>query len=64
MSSRDYYMKGFDDPTVLAYEDFAVNVAILFGASSTVAKKDMRDVVEFEIKLANVRRKSLKLIKA
>ncbi|XP_060595469.1 neprilysin-4-like [Ruditapes philippinarum] len=54
MSSRDYYMKGFEDPRLLAYEEFAVNVAILFGASNAVAKKDMRDVINFEIKLANL----------
>jgi hypothetical protein len=48
-------MKGFEDPRLLAYEEFAVNVAILFGASNAVAKKDMRDVINFEIKLANVR---------
>ncbi|KAL4221419.1 Membrane metallo-endopeptidase-like 1 [Mactra antiquata] len=54
MLSREYYMKDDSDPRLIAYKEFAVNVAILFGATDDVAKKDMSDVVEFEIKLAHL----------
>jgi len=54
MISRDYYMKGTDDVRLVAYEEFALEVAILFGANTTRAKKEMREMVLFEINLANV----------
>lgn len=54
MLSRDYYMKGIDDARLQAYEQFAVDVAMLFGANTSRAKKEMREMILFEINLANV----------
>lgn len=54
MPNRDYFLKGRNDPVLLAYEKFATDTAIKFGADPEVAKNDMRDMVDFEIKLANV----------
>ncbi|XP_023930213.1 neprilysin isoform X2 [Lingula anatina] len=52
MPSRDYFLKGRDEK-VEAYENFAVSLAILMGANETVAREEMREMVEFETKLAN-----------
>jgi hypothetical protein len=38
----------------MAYENYATQMAILFGANSMVATEDIQDMVDFEIKLANV----------
>lgn len=54
MMSRDYYMNGIDDLRLQAYEQYAVNVAMLFGANHSAAKQEMRDMILFEITLANV----------
>lgn len=53
MNHRDYFMKGLNDARIQAYEEFAVSLAIVFGANTSTAKKDMREMIEFEIKLAN-----------
>ena len=55
MPSRDYYMKGYNDSDVKIYEKFAINIAMLFGANETTAQKEIKDMVDFEIRLANVR---------
>lgn len=54
MPSRDYYLKGLEDPIVKMYHRFAKNVAVMIGANTTVAEKDMRDMVQLEVDLANV----------
>ena len=54
MPSREYYMKGHDDVGVQVYEQFAINVAILFGANESTAEKEIREMIDFEINLANV----------
>ena len=54
MPSRDYYMKGYEDSDVKIYEKFAINIAMLFGANETTAQKEIKDMVDFEIRLANV----------
>ena len=54
MPSREYYMKGHDDVGVQVYEQFAINVAILFGANASNAEREIREMIDFEIKLANV----------
>lgn len=55
MPNREYYLKGRNDKTLLAYEQFATEMAVMFGANEATAKNDMKDMVDFEIKLANVR---------
>ena len=54
MPSRDYYLKDRDDNMLKAYENFAVNVAMLLGAQRSQALPDMREMIDLEIKLANV----------
>lgn len=51
---REYLVKGINDKNVKAYFDFMVENAIIFGANRTSAETEMRDALEFEIKLANV----------
>ena len=54
MPNRDYFLKGRDDPTLLAYENYATQMAIMFGADPMTAKYDMKEMVDFEVRLANV----------
>ncbi|XP_076086424.1 endothelin-converting enzyme homolog isoform X1 [Mytilus galloprovincialis] len=54
MPNREYYLKGRNDKTLLAYEQFATEMAVMFGANEATAKNDMKDMVDFEIKLANI----------
>ncbi|KAL5013750.1 hypothetical protein ScPMuIL_008020 [Solemya velum] len=54
MPSRDYYLKGWEDESVRVYQEFAIDVALVFGANETAAEEEMRDMVTFEINLANV----------
>ena len=54
MPSPDYYLKSEDASFLQVYEKYARDVAILFGANEHRAKKEIHDVVELEVKLANV----------
>ncbi len=54
MPNRDYYISGRDEKALIAYQKFAVNIATLLGAPPERAENDMREVVDFEILLANV----------
>jgi RecB family exonuclease len=49
------FLKGRDDKTLLAYETYATEMAIMFGADPSMAKTDTQAMVDFEIELANVR---------
>lgn len=48
-------MKGFENPIVQAYHSYQVDMAVLYGADRSRAEKEMRDVLEFEFELANVK---------
>eukprot|EP00096_Caligus_rogercresseyi_P012738 TRINITY_DN5436_c0_g1_i1.p2 TRINITY_DN5436_c0_g1~~TRINITY_DN5436_c0_g1_i1.p2 ORF type:complete len:590 (-),score=128.56 TRINITY_DN5436_c0_g1_i1:3851-5620(-) len=50
---REYLIKGSKDEDVQAYLEFMMDTAVLFGASHERAAIDMREVLEFEMKLAN-----------
>jgi len=52
--SRDIYANGFDDKVVQKYLMFMVNVSVFFGAGRKVAETDLKDVILFEMELANV----------
>ena len=54
INSRDYYMKGEDEPHMVTYWRYATDVAVLFGANQTLAEQDILDMIRFEMKLANV----------
>ena len=55
MPSREYFLGGLETPEVQAYLDFQINLAVLLGAEPSRATKEMKENVEFEIKIANVR---------
>lgn len=52
--SREYLVKGIEDKAVKAYYNFMVDNAVIFGANRTRAEEEMKDALEFEMKLANV----------
>lgn len=52
--AREYLMKGLDDPDVQAYFTYMLDVAQLLGADLELASRDMTDVLNFEIQLANI----------
>lgn len=51
---REFLIKGIDDKLVRAYYDYMVDIAVIFGANKDVAKKELKESLEFEIKLANI----------
>lgn len=53
--SQVFLLKGLENPVVKAYHSFQVDLAVLYGADKTRAEKEMRDALDFEIALANVR---------
>ncbi|XP_048750063.2 neprilysin-1-like [Ostrea edulis] len=53
LPDRDYFLKGRDDRKLLAYEKYATEMAIIFGADSGEAADAMKEVVDFEIDIAN-----------
>ena len=56
MPSPDYYLKSGDASFLKVYEKYARDVAVLFGASQQRAQTEIHQVVELEVKLANVSR--------
>nr|QHX41531.1 neprilysin-like 1 [Octopus vulgaris] len=54
MPGQKYYLKGRNDTKLKAYEKLAVQMAINFGADPKTAEEDMSDMVDLEIKLANI----------
>lgn len=51
---RDFLLKGLNDSLVNGYYKYAVNLTVYFGANRSVAEEEVKKVVEFEIKVANV----------
>ncbi|XP_031344609.1 neprilysin-2-like isoform X1 [Photinus pyralis] len=51
---REFLIKGLDDKLVRAYYDYMVDIAVIFGADTEVAKKELKESLDFEIKLANI----------
>lgn len=45
---------GLEEPAVKAYYNFMVDNAVIFGANRTRAEVELKDALEFEMKLANV----------
>ncbi|XP_011494888.1 PREDICTED: membrane metallo-endopeptidase-like 1 isoform X1 [Ceratosolen solmsi marchali] len=52
--SREYLSKGFNDKIVKAYYIYMVDIAEILGADRQYAMKELKDSLEFEIKLANI----------
>ncbi|KAJ8920319.1 hypothetical protein NQ315_011981 [Exocentrus adspersus] len=53
LPSRDYYLKASSEGDMLAYHKYMTNIAILLGANRTTASEELKEVVEFERRLAN-----------
>lgn len=52
--SREYLNRGISDKLVKAYYDYMVDIATLLGANRDRAEKELKESLEFEIKLANI----------
>nr|XP_033323580.1 neprilysin-2 isoform X1 [Megalopta genalis] len=52
--SREYLSKGFDDKIVQAYYNYMVDIAAILGVDKATAKTELRQSLEFEMKLANI----------
>lgn len=52
--SREYLNRGFSDKLVLAYYDYMVDVATLLGADRARAEVELKESLQFEMKLANI----------
>lgn len=48
-------IKGLENPIVEAYHSYQVDMAVLYGADRKRAEKEMREVLDFEFALANVK---------
>lgn len=53
--SQEFLKNGFEDKNVKAYYEYMVEFSTLFGADTERAKKELKESLEFEIKLAKVR---------
>ncbi|RWS06231.1 Membrane metallo-endopeptidase-like 1, partial [Dinothrombium tinctorium] len=64
LGDRSYYLKGINDTIMQAYFNFMMEVAINLGANAEASKKEMLNVLEFEIELAKltVARESIETI--
>jgi len=54
MPNRDYFLQERDNMMLKIYEQYVVNVAVAMGASRGRAEKEVAQMVDFEILLANV----------
>lgn len=52
--SREYLNRGFGDKLVQAYYEYMVDIAVLLGAERPRAEVELKESLEFEMKLANV----------
>ena len=55
LPSAEYYQLGLNHPIIQSYYNVLINVATLLGADPAKAKKDMKELIEFEMHLADVR---------
>ena len=55
MPGRQYFLKERDAKPLMAYQTFATEAANMLGADPRTAERDMREMIDFEIRLANVR---------
>lgn len=54
LPSQDYYLKSSSEADLQAYHKYMVSIAVLLGANSTTAERELQEVVKFEMQLANV----------
>ncbi|XP_062552174.1 neprilysin-1 isoform X2 [Armigeres subalbatus] len=53
LPSRDYYLKQSSEGDLKAYHHYMTQIAILLGGDSTIASKELMEVIKFEVRLAN-----------
>ncbi|KAF2888699.1 hypothetical protein ILUMI_17474, partial [Ignelater luminosus] len=49
---REYLIQGTENEVVEAYYEYLVDLAVIFGADKSIAEKEIKDALDFEIKLA------------
>lgn len=54
MPSREYYLHDADSIDIKAYLKYMCDVAVLMGADPRTVTSEMRKVLQFETKIANV----------
>ena len=54
MPDREYYLRGRDDVSIMAYQTMIRDIATAFGADPITASNDAKFIVDMEIQLANV----------
>ena len=54
LPNKEYYQLGFEHPIIKTYYNILVQVATLLGADTEVAETDMWNLIDFEMKLADV----------
>ncbi|GAB1602198.1 neprilysinneprilysin-1-like [Argonauta hians] len=54
MPSKDYYLDPTDDKYFVVYENFLTSVAMLLRGDRNVSTTELREVILFEIELANI----------
>ncbi|OWR48508.1 zinc metalloprotease [Danaus plexippus plexippus] len=52
--SREYLNRGFSDKLVQAYYEYMVDIATLLGAERAKAEVELKESLQFEMKLANI----------
>ena len=52
--SREYLMEGKEAKSVSAYLNYMVDIAVLLGADQTLAEKDMTEVLDLELQVAEI----------
>ena len=61
LPSMDYYKLGFNHQIMQTYYNMLIDVSTILGADPDLAKKDMKDLIDFETEVASVRAEKLKL---
>lgn len=54
LPSRDYYLKQSSESDLEAYHRYMTQIAIILGANRETASQELKEVVDFEKRLANV----------
>lgn len=52
--TREYLMKGLEDPDIQAYLTYIKDIALLLGADPKLVDEDMLAILKFEIQVANI----------
>lgn len=63
LPSREYYLKKSSKADLLAYHKYMTQIAVILGANKEYAEAQMKEVLLFEILLANVRDEIVDLFK-